>query len=134
MFKYQSKRKYHVYKMAGDVLKLFESDVQLKQNINQTILDKSFQRKLNTAQLFKQIRDSNLLKSEREIQEILDASKNIKKLCYDAYHLCKRVEENEQDVEDISDELVDFLELTNEMYPCVKKNLYQKIIQKVNRS
>ena len=119
-------RQYHVYKIASHALKLYESDVQIKQTINYQILDKSFQKKMNTAQLFKEIRHSKPLAKEREIETIIQASQNIRRLCNDAYELCRKVDMDER-VEYVEDELVDFLELTNEMYPCVKKDLYHKV-------
>ena len=129
MFKSNSiqTRKYHVYKIANNVLTIFEADMSLKKQVNNTFIDKSLNKKMLPSSIFKEIRKSKPLQQGQEIEKILQASSNIKRLCKDAYDLCQSVDMDEARYEPIDDELFDFIELTNEMYPCIDKELYRKI-------
>lgn len=122
-----NKRQYHVYKIASDVLTVFEVDMELKKAIANDNINKSFNKKIVASSLFKEIKKSKYLKDEQEVKKILEASTNIKRLCKDAYELCKKIEYDETMYEIIDDELIDFIELTNEMYPCIDKKIYDKV-------
>jgi len=130
MLKYNyHKRNYHVYKIVNNVLTLFESDINLKKQINKTIIDKTLNKNIMPSNIFREIRRSKPLKDSRDITTVLEASTNIRRLCMDAYNLCQAVEMDETQYERPEDELFDFIELTNEMYPCVDKELYRKIME-----
>jgi len=120
-------RQYHVYKIVGNILTLFESDMNLKKQINQTIIDKSLNKKIMPSTMFKEIRRSKPLKDSRDISTIIEASTNIRRLCKDAYDLCQSIDMDETIYDLPDEELIDFIELTNEMYPCIDKELYRKI-------
>jgi hypothetical protein len=123
----QNIRKYHVYKIASNVLTVFEADMELKKVIINGQIDKTFNKKIMTSSIFKEIRKSKALSDEQHTQKTLEAAKNIKRLCMEAYELCQKLEFDETMYEPIDEELIDFLELTNEMYPCVSKDIYEKI-------
>jgi hypothetical protein len=134
MFRYYPKqqnfiqqRKYHVYKIASNVLTVFEADMELRKAIVTDNINKNFNKKIVASSLFKEIKKSRHLKDEQEVKKILDASSNIKRLCMEAYELCNKLEFDETMYEPIDDELIDFIELTNEMYPCIDNKLYEKI-------
>lgn len=120
-------RHYHVYKIVSNILTLFEADVNLKKQINQTMIDKSLNKKIIPSTIFREIKRSKPLKDSRDITTVLEASNNIRRLCMDAYNLCQSIEMEETRYQPIDEELMDFIELTNEMYPCIDKELYRKI-------
>lgn len=120
-------RKYHVYKIASNVLTVFEADMELKKVIINGQINNTFNKKTMASSIFKEIKKSKALTDEQNNHKTLQAAKNIKRLCDDAYELCQKLEADETMYEIIDDELIDFLELTNEMYPCVTKEIYEKI-------
>lgn len=126
-FNLPKRRQYHVYKIANNVLTVFEADMELKKAIVNDNINKNFNKKIVASTLFKEIKKSRFLRDEQEIKKILDASNNIKRLCKEAYELCEKLEFDETMYEPIDDELIDFIELTNEMYPCIDKKLYEKV-------
>jgi hypothetical protein len=125
--KQNQRRHYHIYKIVGNILTLFEADVNLKKQINQTMIDKSLNKKMIPSTIFREIKRSKPLKDSRDITTVLEASNNIRRLCMDAYELCQSVKAKETRYRPSDEELMDFIELTNEMYPCIDKELYRKI-------
>jgi hypothetical protein len=71
---------------------------------------------------------SDELKRIDEIERTIDACTHIQRLCNRAYELgkCVRHESALKD-EKISEELYDFICLTNEYYPCYDKKVFEKI-------
>jgi hypothetical protein len=113
--------------MASNVLTIYETELNLKKNINMFAIEKSMNKKLTTSALFKEIKRSKPLQEERNITNIQTALHNIRRLCDDAYYLCQKIDFDEIMYDPIDDELLDFIDLTNEMYPCITKELHQKI-------
>jgi hypothetical protein len=119
--------KYHIYKFAGDALRIAETDFAVKQKILSTKLPKKF----NGGEIFKELRNSKNLLETNHNQEVLDAIQNIKRLCDNAFAICDAVAHNKLNIPVPEDEIVEFLEVTNEMHPCVKKELYDRVIKKL---
>lgn len=125
---FRSNRKYHVYKFASHTLSILEFDLKNKKTMIKDIIEKTSQsKKSQTFNLFKEIKKSKPLQDIQQTQNVLNAASNIIRLCNQSYEICKEVEET-GNVPVLDEELISFIELTNEMYPCIQKDLYDKII------
>ena len=78
--------------------------------------------------MFKEIKKSRSLLEIQNTDQALEAAKNIKRLCDQTYALCQEVE-NSGFVPEMDEELLCFIELTNEIYPCIQKDLYEKLVK-----
>jgi len=120
-------RKYHSYKIASNTLSIFEHDLIQKKNVLKDDAGKQFSKK-QTSMLFKEIKKSRSLLEIQNTDQALEAAKNIKRLCDQTYALCQEVE-NGGFVPEIDEELLCFIEITNEIYPCIQKDLYEKLVK-----
>lgn len=124
-----TRRKYHVYKFASQTLKILEHELSHRQKIVHDHLDKSSHKKLLTSTIFKEIKKNKPLQDLRHVKDVLEAAQNIIGLCDQAYDVCQETEIKGRAPE-MDEMLVAFLEVTNEMYPCVKKELLDKMLIK----
>ena len=122
---FSAHKKYHIYKFAGDALRVAEVDYAVKQKILSTKLPKKF----HSGEIFRELKSSKLISETNHNNEVVDAIQNIKRLCDNAFAICDAVAHNKSNIPVPEDELVDFLEVTNEMHPCVKKDLYDKVMK-----
>lgn len=121
----QTLRKYNIYKFAGEALRIAEVDFSVKQKILSTKIPKKF----NSADIFKELKSSKIISETNHNNDVLDAIQNIKRLCDNAFAICDAVAHNKSEIPVPEDDLVEFLEVTNEMHPCVKKDLYDKVMK-----
>ena len=120
-------RKYHIYKFAGDALRIAEVDFSVKQKILSTKIPKKF----NSADIFKDLKNSKVITETNHNNEVLDAINNLKRLCENAFAICDAVAHNKSEIPIPEEDLVEFLEVTNEMHPCIKKDLYERVIKTI---
>jgi hypothetical protein len=120
-------RKYHIYKFAGEALRIAEVDFSVKQKILSTKIPKKF----NSADIFKDLKNSKVITETNHNNEVLDAINNLKRLCENAFAICDAVAHNKSEIPIPEEDLVDFLEVTNEMHPCIKKDLYERVIKTI---
>jgi hypothetical protein len=129
------KRKYHIYGLALNYLKVAQYQLHEKESLlrNQKEIIKDYGFGGNTANIplnkfMKKTKSSPVIKSLSEVEQTIDACVNIKRLCQEAYDLGKSVRENPNKYDfKISDELYDFICLTNDTYPCYHRDDYEKI-------
>jgi len=121
-------RKFHIYKIAGNYLELYETDLQTRKASLEYIADNYIPKTKEefTISFIKSLKKTGISPSNLNLERSLEATQNIKSLCYKAYDLCKLIDEKKQ-VDFIDEMLYDFIELTNEMYPCISKNIYNEI-------
>ena len=126
------KRKYHIYGLASNYLKvaqfqLYEKDAMMKSQ-KDVVFSEGKYHQLPLGKFMKKAKSSPLIKQMSELELTIEACENIKSLCEQAYELGKQVREK-KNIEDknISDELFDFICLTNETYPCYLREDFEKI-------
>lgn len=126
-----TKRKYHIYGLAANYLKvarhqLVEKDMMLK--AQKDMLFPEGKSNGSMGKFIKRTRSAPVLKQVSEMEQTLEACDNIQRLCEEAYELGKHVREKKNKLEyNISDELYDFICLTNDSYPCYLREDYERI-------
>jgi hypothetical protein len=129
---YICKRKYHIYGLASNYLKvaqfqLYEKDAMIKSQ-KEVMFSEGKYNQLPLGKFMKKAKASPLIKQMNELEMTIEACENIKRLCDEAYELGKQVREKKNiDGKSISDELFDFICLTNETYPCYVREDFEKI-------
>jgi len=124
----QQYRKYHVYKMASNVLKILHYDlVKREKHIRPHATNIQGNQNINIKNLLKNAKQSNHLKEIQLVEQKLEACENLGRLCEEAYELGKKVREGNGFSENISEELYEFIVLTNEHHVCYQKEDYEKI-------
>ena len=120
-------RKYHVYGLASKFLTILQDELEKKQQFVKLHKDKIVSKQMTIHSFMKKAQNSPHLKQLEDVEKTLDACVNIKRLCDEAYELGKNIRENtlSKDYE-ISEELDDFIRLTNEHTPCYTKEDYEK--------
>jgi hypothetical protein len=121
------RRKYHAYKHASQYLKIYQQEVLTKQKIIHDTIDKQANKKMPISLLFKDIKKSKTIKDAQHVKDVLDACINIERLCNQAYETFYQLENHSSEDLKLDEELVDFIQLTNQMYPCVSKDLYERL-------
>lgn len=114
--------------MASNVLKILHSDlVEREKQIRPHATNIPGYQNINIKELFKNAKQSNHLKEIHLVNQKLEACENLGRLCDQAYKLGKKVREGNGFSENISEELYDFIVLTNEHHACYQKEDYEKI-------
>jgi len=121
------KREYHVYKMASNGLKLLHSDLIERQNQLKVHATNPGASNLNFKKLLRTTKHSNAVKDLLELEVKLDACANMITLCDQAYELGKNIRQGTNLKQTISEELFDFISITNENHTCYIREDYEKI-------
>jgi hypothetical protein len=130
--KFTQKRKYHIYGLAANYLKVAEHQLYEKESALRNLKEIQFQEgKImngSMSKFIKKAKNAPVLKQISEMEQTIEACHNIKRLCEEAYNLGKEVRENKDQIDyAISDELYDFICLTNDSYPCYIREDYERI-------
>lgn len=125
--RFQSSRNYHVYGLASKFLTILHEELEKKHQFIKIHKDKIVSKQMSIHSFMKKTQNSPHLKQLDDVEKTLEACVNIRRLCDEAYELGKNIRENtlSKDYE-ISEELDDFIRLTNEHTPCYTKEDYEK--------
>jgi hypothetical protein len=128
-----SRREYHIYKFAANYLDVAEYQImqreqQLRSQSANLLHETQNHQLPNLKKFVKQTKSAPVIKQLGEVEKTIEACKNIKRLCEEAYELGKKVRENKLTIDiKISEELYDFICLTNDSYACYLREDYEKI-------
>jgi ferritin len=116
-----------VYGLASKFLTILQDELEKKHQFIKVHKDKIVSKKMSIHSFMKKTQNSPHLKQLEDVEKTLDACLNIRRLCGEAYDLGKNIRENKLSKDyEISEELDDFIRLTNEHTPCYTKEDYEK--------
>jgi hypothetical protein len=126
MFCFTPKRYYHAYKIGSNALSVLEVQLKEKYQVVQNKTNQTIGSSKNVSSLIKNIRTTPLLKEITGVEESIQACVNIKKLCDQAYMVCHQIKCGNKPF--LSDELIDFISLTQESMKVLPVDMYQQIM------
>jgi hypothetical protein len=136
--KYQTNhhRKYHAYGLASKFLTILQDELNKKHAFAKIQKETIVTKNMSMSGFMKRTTKSPHLKHLDEIERTMEACVNIRRLCDESFELGKKIRENSVPYNyKISEELDEFIRLTNEHTQCYTKMDYEKylIIVKGNK-
>jgi hypothetical protein len=125
-------RKYHIYGIASNYLKVAHHQMIEKEMLLKTQKENLFMfegKSITPLNKFvKRTRSAPIIKQVSDMEQTIEACIRIQRLCEEAYELGKNVREKKHRMDyPLSDELYDFICLTNESYPCLIRSDFEII-------
>lgn len=123
----QSVRRYHSYKLASQMLSVVETNLVSKLQLYKSKADQHLSKQQFIGDFIKKTKNSPLLEEIERLEETLEACRNLNRLSKKAYDVASKIK-SKQNVE-IDEELLCFIELTNESYNALSKDMLKEIQQ-----